>query len=197
MQSNRRQKSLCARIKFFFGQIHDFLFLKTLKIAFIGPHGAGKTSFVSPLFSNKFLIEMGSSAIRYQKTRLENIKLIVYDIPGKSDSEAKWDHYYKKVDLVIFFIDSTSSDEECKKAKESLKGLLYRNMWLKKNLLILGTKNDLKNAMACRDLILKLDLLEIVDREVACYSVSSKTLTNIDLVREWLIDQSDLLEKSN
>lgn len=197
MQSNRREKTFCGRIKFFFNQINDYFFVKTLKIAFIGPVGSGKSSFVSPLFTNTYLTGMNSSAIRCQKNRLENIKLIVYDIPGTGDVAAKWDHYYKKVDLIIFFIDSTSSDEECKKAKDSLKGLLYRNMWLKKNLLILGTKNDLKEAMACRDLILKLDLLEIVDREVACYSISSKTLTNIDLVREWLIDQSDFLDKTN
>ncbi|KRH93131.1 GTP-binding ADP-ribosylation factor-like protein [Pseudoloma neurophilia] len=196
MRANRRQKSICDRISFFYTQIHDYFFLKTLKVAFIGPAGSGKSSFVSPLFSNKYLSEMGSSEIRCQKTRLQNLKLIVYDIPGTGDFEAKWDHYYKKVDAIVFFIDSTASEEECKRAKDSLQGLLYRNMWLKKNLLILGTKNDLNEAMPCRELILRLNLLEIVDREVACYSVSAKTLTNIDLVEEWLIDQAEELSKN-
>lgn len=196
MRNNRRQNSLCSKLKSLYYQINDYLFLKTLKVAFIGPTGSGKSSFVSPVFTNKYLPNMSSSSIRCQKSRLSNIKLIIYDIPGDGEFEAKWDHYYKKVDAIVFFIDSSAPDEECIAARDSLKALLYRNMWLKKNLLILGTKNDKSDAMPCRELILKLDLLEIVDREVACYSVSSKALTNIDLVQEWLIDQAELLASS-
>merc|ERR1711915_88577 len=185
MRQNRRENSLCGLIKFRIQQIHDYFFLKTLKIAFLGPKGSGKSSFVSPLFSGEYLKNMNSSEVRVQKNRISNIKLVIYDIPG--ELQAKWDHYYKKVDVIIFFVDSTPSDEEYEQAKGSLQSLLYRNMWLKKNLLILGTKNDLAKARPCRELILSLDLMGIVDREVACYSISSEQLTNIDLVQEWLI----------
>lgn len=196
MRGVQRSESLCSRIYNSFKKIHDYFFLKTLKIAFIGPKDAGKSSFVSPLFSNTYLTNMNSSEIRCQKNKLNNIKMIIYDVPGGSNFESKWDHYYKKVDVIIFFIDSTSTDEEYLHAKDALKSLLYRNMWLKKNLLILGTKNDLVEAKACRELILNLDLMSIVDREVACYSVSSKNVSNVDLVRDWLIDQAQLPQES-
>ncbi|EOB12374.1 ADP-ribosylation factor-like protein 8A [Nosema bombycis CQ1] len=78
------------------------------------------------------------------------------------------------------------------KAKEELRSLLYRNIWMKKNLLILGTKNDIEDALECKDMILKLDLLSITDREIACYSVSAKEGTNIDIIKVWLMDQFDL-----
>lgn len=64
---------------------------------------------------------------------------------------------------------------------------------MRKNLLILGSKNDLPSSMSCKDIILALDLMAIVDREVACYSISSKNLTNIDLVREWMVEQAALV----
>lgn len=197
MRSNRRERSICSKIKNIYHRIHDYFFLKKIKIAFIGPPSSGKSSFVTPLFTNTYLPDMRSSEVRVQSSKLSGVKLIVYDIPGDGEYEARWDHYYKKVDVLIFFIDSSSTVEECKEAKDSLKSLLYRNMWLKKNILILGTKNDLNSAKPCRELILNLDLLSIVDREVACYSVSSQTLTNIDLVQEWLIDQAELLANSN
>ncbi|RVE41948.1 hypothetical protein evm_013402 [Chilo suppressalis] len=80
----------------------------------------------------------------------------------------------KKCDVLLYCVDLTWKDETWLKAKEELRSLLYRNIWMKKNLLILGTKNDLEDALECKDMILKLDLLSITDREIACYSVSAK-----------------------
>ncbi|KAF7684629.1 ADP-ribosylation factor-like protein 8 [Astathelohania contejeani] len=132
-----------------------------------------------------------SQNVRLYRYEMDGIVFFVYDIPGNTSSRSKWDHYYKKSDIIVFFIDGLCDDEACAQSREELKSLIYRNMWIKKSLLVIGTKNDEPKALLCRDIILRLDLVSIVDREIACYSVSSLKDTNIDLVKSWLLDQVD------
>lgn len=197
MERARRSRKLCPEVRQWFKQAYEYFFTKNIKVAFMGLPDSGKSSFVSPLFVNKFLPDMNSSEVRIHKQKLENIKVMIYDIPGDPGSVSKWDHYYKKSDVIVFFLNSVASKETCEKSKNELKSLLYRNMWMKKNLLVLGSKNDLSNAMSCKDIIIMLDLMSIVDREVACYSVSGKNLINIDLVRDWLIEQASLVGENS
>ncbi|ELA46509.1 hypothetical protein VCUG_02001 [Vavraia culicis subsp. floridensis] len=193
MARTHRNRGLCSGVKQRFKQLYEYFFTKKIRVAFIGLSDSGKSSFVSPLFENRFLQDMNSPEVRIQEKKMDNIKVLIYDIPGDSSSVSKWDHYYKKSDVIIFFLNSTADEETRTKSKNELHSLLYRNMWMRKNLLILGSKNDLPSSMSCKDIILALDLMAIVDREVACYSISSKNLTNIDLVREWMVEQAALV----
>lgn len=177
-----------SRIK----KIYQKYFYKKLKIALLGHKDSGKSTLVYALFENKYRENIGSAEVRVSKHILENTEITIYDIPGTEEMKSKWDHYFKKTDVIIYFVDSNTSKEVFECSKEMLHSLLYRNMWMKKNVLVLGTKNDLPNAMMCKDIILALDLFSIVDREVACYSISSKNLLNIDLVKDWIIDQAFL-----
>ncbi|ELQ76202.1 GTP-binding ADP-ribosylation factor-like protein [Trachipleistophora hominis] len=196
VSTRRRNRGLCAGIKRRFRQLYEYFFVKNLKVAFIGLSDSGKSSFVSPLFENEFLQDMNSPEVRIHEKKMDNIKVLIYDIPGDPSSISKWDHYYKKSDVIIFFLNSTADEETRKKSKNELHSLLYRNMWMRKNLLILGTKNDLPDSMSCKDIILALDLMTIGDREVACYSISNKNLVNIDLVREWIVEQAALVRET-
>ena len=49
-------------------------------------------------------------------------------------------------------------------------------------MLVLGNKNDLPNALDVDGLRDRLNLEGIPDRDVACYSISCKNKTNIDVV---------------
>jgi len=53
-------------------------------------------------------------------------------------------------------------------------------------LLLLGNKNDINGAMNQDNLIKTMDLGNIKDRMVACYSISCKNMVNIDCVFKWL-----------
>merc|ERR1711990_856750 len=52
--------------------------------------------------------------------------------------------------------------------------------------LVLGNKNDLPNALDHDGMRDRLNLESIHDRDVACYSISCKNKTNIDVVLQWL-----------
>ena len=48
-------------------------------------------------------------------------------------------------------------------------------------LLVLGNKNDLPQALDVHELIDRLELRELSNREVCCYCISCKNETNIDI----------------
>ena len=57
-------------------------------------------------------------------------------------------------------------------------------------MLVLGNKNDLPESLGVDELIEKLNLKALVDREVCCYSISAKNSVNIDITIDWLIKHS-------
>uniref|UniRef100_A0A8C9FDT1 Uncharacterized protein n=1 Tax=Pavo cristatus TaxID=9049 RepID=A0A8C9FDT1_PAVCR len=56
--------------------------------------------------------------------------------------------------------------------------------------LVLGNKRDLPGALDEKQLIEKLNLSAIQDREICCYSISCKEKDNIDITLQWLIQHS-------
>lgn len=57
-------------------------------------------------------------------------------------------------------------------------------------LLVLATKNDIKGAARVDDVIRVMKLDTIANREVSCYSISSKNQVNIDVTLKWLVARS-------
>ena len=52
---------------------------------------------------------------------------------------------------------------------------------------MLGNKNDLPEAVSVDELIDKLNLKSLTNREVCCYSISAKNAVNIDITLDWLM----------
>ena len=57
-------------------------------------------------------------------------------------------------------------------------------------LLVLGNKNDLASSIGVDELIERLELKALANREVCCYSISAKNAVNIDITMDWLIKHS-------
>ncbi|PWN22739.1 P-loop containing nucleoside triphosphate hydrolase protein [Microstroma glucosiphilum] len=77
-------------------------------------------------------------------------------------------------------------------ATEELHALVSRPELAGIPLLVLATKNDVKGAASVEEVIkvMKLDTLRA--REVSCYSVSSKTQSNIPRTMQWLCNRQPL-----
>jgi len=56
--------------------------------------------------------------------------------------------------------------------------------------LVLGNKNDLPAAIGVDELIERLGLKSLTNREVCCYSISAKNAVNIDITIDWLTKHS-------
>ncbi|SAM80022.1 related to ARL1-ADP-ribosylation factor [Ustilago bromivora] len=85
---------------------------------------------------------------------------------------------------------STQSSSAWNIATEELHALIERPHLAGVPLLVLATKNDIKGAARVDDVIRVLKLDTIVNREVSCYSISSKNQVNIDVTLKWLVARS-------
>ena len=88
--------------------------------------------------------------------------------------------------LRSFIVDSADSQSH-PIAREELHSLLQKPILDGIPLLVLGNKSDLTDAISVDELILSMNLEEITNREVSCYSISAKEETNLDAVLQWLI----------
>ena len=62
-------------------------------------------------------------------------------------------------------------------------------------LLVLGNKNDIDGALTEEELIEELNLRRVNNRPVACFSVSAKNQTNLNITMEWLSEQPKRVKK--
>ncbi|KAJ1027527.1 hypothetical protein NDA18_003530 [Ustilago nuda] len=85
---------------------------------------------------------------------------------------------------------STQSCSAWNIATEELHALIERRHLAGVPLLVLATKNDIKGAARVDDVIRVLKLDTIANREVSCYSISSKNQVNIDVTLKWLVARS-------
>ncbi|KAJ3052273.1 ADP-ribosylation factor-like protein 8B [Rhizophlyctis rosea] len=85
------------------------------------------------------------------------------------------------------FVVDSADHAKLPAAKTELHGLLEKPQLANIPVLVLGNKNDLPNALSVEEVIEQLGLKTITNREVACYSISAKNATNIDITMNWLI----------
>lgn len=53
-------------------------------------------------------------------------------------------------------------------------------------LLVLGNKNDIEGCLTEEEVIEKMELKDLKDRIVACFSVSAKSQNRLDVMLKWL-----------
>lgn len=89
-----------------------------------------------------------------------------------------WEKYCRGVSAVVYVVDASDS-KNIDAAKSELFQLIEKQSLQGIPLLVLGNKNDLKGALTQDELIKKMDLTSIKDREVCCYSISAKNAVNM------------------
>jgi ADP-ribosylation factor-like protein 8 len=86
----------------------------------------------------------------------------------------------------VFVVDAADRST-IETAKRELHSLVTKRPLAKIPLLVLGNKNDLKDALTAQEMISVFELDTIDDREVFCYSISAKNHDNVDKTMDWLI----------
>lgn len=91
-------------------------------------------------------------------------------------------HSLKKLRFVIDAADHDKLDA----ARTELRNLLDKPQLANIPVLVLGNKNDLPGALTVDQIIEVMNLKQIANREVSCYSISAKNQVNIDITLQWL-----------
>ncbi|XP_039769177.1 ADP-ribosylation factor-like protein 8B isoform X2 [Ornithorhynchus anatinus] len=122
------------------------------------------------------------------KTTFLNV-LAVWDIGGQPRFRSMWERYCRGVNAVVYMVDAADI-EKLEASKNELHSLVEKPQLHGIPVLVLGNKRDLPSALDEKQLIEKLNLSLIQDREICCYSISCKEKQNIDITLQWLIHHS-------
>ncbi|EGC30305.1 hypothetical protein DICPUDRAFT_41641 [Dictyostelium purpureum] len=171
---------------------------KSPHVLLVGLDNAGKTSLLYNL-TNKNIdtVQPTSPQNPFEKIKVQNQKLIIWDLSGKESFRNKWRHYFVGNDIVIFVIDSTDRDR-LEESKEELAKLLNEPLLRDSPFLILLTKNDLANQMTQQDIEDQININTIspspqnaneANRKIKFFSTSSLNGSNIKESFAWIVEQ--------
>ncbi|KAJ1363930.1 ADP-ribosylation factor-like protein 8A [Parelaphostrongylus tenuis] len=100
-----------------------------------------------------------------------------------------WERYCRGVNAIVFMVDAADEDK-LEASRNELMQLLDKAQLDAIPVLVLGNKKDLPGALDERQLIERMNLSAIQNREICCYSISCKEKENIDITLQWLIQHS-------
>lgn len=108
----------------------------------------------------------------------KNITFTTWDVGGRDPLRHLWRRYYPRTNAIIFMVDSNNR-ERIDDAEHELRYLLRQEELRGAPLLVLANKMDLPNAMEKAEVIEKLNLKSIHDRDwhaQMCCAVASEGL---------------------
>ncbi len=90
--------------------------------------------------------------------------MTIWDVGGQDKIRSLWKHYYNNADAVIYVIDSNDR-ERINEAAEVLHYMLKSDELSNSALLVFANKQDLPNAMSTSEIVQKLGLNHMGNRE--------------------------------
>ncbi|EPY89414.1 ADP-ribosylation factor-like protein 8A [Camelus ferus] len=108
-----------------------------------------------------------------------NVTIKLWDIGGQPRFRSMWERYCRGVSAIVYMVDA-ADQEKIEASKNELHNLLDKPQLQGIPVLVLGNKRDLPGALDEKELIEKMNLSAIQDREICCYSISCKEKDNID-----------------
>jgi len=157
-----------------------------MELSLIGLQNAGKSSLVNVLTTGMFQEDMiPTVGFNMKKVTKGGVTIKMWDLGGQPRFRSLWERYCRGVQAIVYVVDAADYDS-IEAARSELLTLLEKPSLKGIPLLVLGNKNDLPGALGTPELIDRLGLKSLKEREVCIYSISCKKQTNIDITLEWL-----------
>ncbi|KTF73993.1 hypothetical protein cypCar_00028625 [Cyprinus carpio] len=160
-----------------------------MELTLVGLQYSGKTTFVNVIASGQFSEDMiPTVGFNMRKITKGNVTIKLWDIGGQPASEHV-EHTAAACTSIVYMVDG-ADPEKIEASKNELHNLLDKPQLQGIPVLVLGNKRDLPGALDEKELIERMNLSAIQDREICCYSISCKEQDNIDITLQWLIQHS-------
>uniref|UniRef100_A0A8C0BDE7 ADP ribosylation factor like GTPase 8A n=1 Tax=Buteo japonicus TaxID=224669 RepID=A0A8C0BDE7_9AVES len=150
------------------------------------PNSVSPCSLQSGQFNEDMIPTVG---FNMRKITKGNVTIKLWDIGGQPRFRSMWERYCRGVSAIVYMVDA-ADQEKIEASKNELHNLLDKPQLQGIPVLVLGNKRDLPGALDEKELIEKMNLSAIQDREICCYSISCKEKDNIDITLQWLIQHS-------
>jgi ADP-ribosylation factor-like protein 8 len=170
--------------------IKSLFFKQEMELTLVGLQNSGKTTLVNVIATGGFSEDMiPTVGFNMRKVTKGKVTIKLWDLGGQPRFRSMWERYCRGVSAIVYVVDSADQDN-IPASKTELQELLTKPALEGIPLLVLGNKNDLPEAASVDELIEKLNLKSLANREVCCYSISAKNQVNIDITLDWLIKHS-------
>ena len=170
--------------------LRNLFFKQEMELTLVGLQNSGKTTLVNVVATGGFSEDMiPTVGFNMRKVTKGKVTIKLWDLGGQPRFRSMWERYCRGVSAIVYVVDSADA-ENIAVSKTELHDLISTPALEKIPLLVLGNKNDLPESLGVDELIEKLNLKALVDREVCCYSISAKNSVNIDITIDWLIKHS-------
>uniref|UniRef100_A0A8L2R5Y9 ADP-ribosylation factor like GTPase 8B n=1 Tax=Rattus norvegicus TaxID=10116 RepID=A0A8L2R5Y9_RAT len=153
-----------------------------MELTLVGLQYSGKTTFVNVIASGQFSEDM-------IPTVGFNMRKVTKDL-GHRRAAPVPEHVGAVLQRRQCNLIDAADREKIEASRNELHNLLDKPQLQGIPVLVLGNKRDLPNALDEKQLIEKMNLSAIQDREICCYSISCKEKDNIDITLQWLIQHS-------
>ncbi|NXV60287.1 ARL8A protein, partial [Molothrus ater] len=149
-----------------------------MELTLVGLQYSGKTTF-SGQFNEDMIPTVGFNMRKITKGNVTiKVRLLLLLVRALGMKGEDW-----------YMVDA-ADQEKIEASKNELHNLLDKPQLQGIPVLVLGNKRDLPGALDEKELIEKMNLSAIQDREICCYSISCKEKDNIDITLQWLIQHS-------
>eukprot|EP00026_Physarum_polycephalum_P014510 Phypoly_transcript_15032.p1 GENE.Phypoly_transcript_15032~~Phypoly_transcript_15032.p1 ORF type:complete len:188 (+),score=21.38 Phypoly_transcript_15032:252-815(+) len=157
---------------------------KDTRLIMIGLDSAGKTTILYQLRLGDVVSTIPTIGFNVESITYKEIKFTVWDVGGQDKIRGLWRHYYQNVSGMIFVMDANDRDR-LEEASKELSRLLGEEELKNIVLLILANKQDLPNAMDCKELTeyLQMDKCRVPYHVQSCCALNGNGLTE---GLEWL-----------
>lgn len=170
--------------------IKSLFWKEEMELTLIGLQYSGKTTFVNVISSGKFNEDMiPTVGFNMRKVTKGNVVIKVWDIGGQPRFRSMWERYCRGVNCIVYMVDA-ADHEKVEASRNEFHNLLDKPQLAGIPVLVLANKRDVAGAMDEREVIDKMNLSSVQDREICCYSISCKEQHNIDITLQWLIQHS-------
>ena len=168
----------------------SLFFKQEMELSLVGLQNSGKTTLVGVIASGDFTEDMiPTVGFNMRKVQKGKVTIKLWDLGGQPRFRSMWERYCRGVNAIVYVVDSADADSIAV-SKTELHELLAKPALEGIPVLVLGNKNDLPDAVSVDELIDRLNLRSVTNRELCCYSNSAKRAVNIDMTLDWLIKHS-------
>jgi len=169
--------------------IRSLFFKQEMELTLVGLQNSGKTTLVNVVATGGFSEDMiPTVGFNMRKVTKGKVTIKLWDLGGQPRFRSMWERYCRGVNAIVYVVDS-ADPENIPASKTELHELLAKPALEVRRIptLVLGNKNDLPESVGVDELIDKLNLKSLTNREVCCYSISAKNAVNIDITLDWLM----------
>lgn len=161
---------------------------KDPNILILGLDNAGKTTLLHNLTQEKVSSTEPTKGVNIKSIIQEGFTINVWDIGGQKDLRQYWSAYYEDADAILFVVDS-ADEQRITECNDQLKELLKEEQLKKVPLLVYANKSDLQGVLDADEIMDKLELNDINDREWSLYACSALKGTGIMEGLKWLMEK--------